>query len=553
MLASKAWVLVALVTVLGVILRLWGFNAHWPNPDEGLYYSMATWEDWGGFWTEYAENAHPPLFYVLLRVLSWISEDVGVLRGIALVLGCAAVPAMYLFGRECGGGGRVGAVTGLATALLVAVSPGAILMSQVMRPYTLQIASMAFGLYFLVRYLRQGEHDRRTTLPLYSGLMLVAVLTHYSTLLAVGGLVIVLIVLLCARCLNRQQCRALLIWNLPLLVAVLCLYFFHLKPRLVGSELAITAATGWLSRYMIETPADVWSGLLGVLVQVCGLGFEGPTCLLLLAGLGLAAFRRQAILVLLPVAVVCLAVLGSALGHYPFGFSRHSLYLSVFLVPPIAYAVAAGLTAGRTPAIVTAVLLAGLFFVREPVTWALGSKYDERWVTPEHVVSRTDLEDTIPKLELAASTDCVAVMSQQSYYLLMPLYHHERQQATWSKDRKLMRFTWGKCQVLVWQAWEFDIDPGRLGADGHLYHCIQKIDEMMPELGLWKNSRLLFPFGGWSSTTPTHLVGIDNLLAPGKKFVVEHAGIEGFHVLELNMPAFKACVEAELQKRKPRR
>jgi hypothetical protein len=48
-------------------------------------------------------------------------------------------------------------------------------------------------------------------------------------------------------------------------------------------------------------------------------------------------------------------------------------------------------------------------------------------------------------------------------------------------------------------------------------------------------------------------VGIDNLLPPGKKFVVEQKGIEGFHVLELDMPAFKACVEAELGKRRPGR
>ena len=116
-----------------------------------------------------------------------------------------------------------------------------------------------------------------------------------------------------------------------------------------------------------------------------------------------------------------------------------------------------------------------------------------------------------------------------------------------------MRFTWGKCQVLVWQTWEFNIDPARLGADGHLYTCIQKIDEVMPELGLWKNPKVIFPFGGWSSTTPTQLVGIDNLLPAGKKFVGEHVGIEGFHVLELDLPAFKACVEAELRKRKPGR
>jgi len=95
----------------------------------------------------------------------------------------------------------------------------------------------------------------------------------------------------------------------------------------------------------------------------------------------------------------------------------------------------------------------------------------------------------------------------------------------------------------VWQTWAFNIDPARLGEDDQLHTCIQKIDAMMPELGLWKNPRLIFPFGGWDSTTPTQLVVIDDLLPPGKKIVAQHAGIEGFHVLELDMPAFKAWLE----------
>ena len=556
LLGSKAWVLVALVTVLGLILRLRGFNLHWPNPDEGIYYSMVTWSDWGSFWTEYSENAHPPLFYVLLRTLSWFCDDIGALRGFALVFGCLGIPAMYLLGRECGGahtgqdgGRRLATLTGLGTALLVAVSPGLILVSQVVRPYTLQVASLALGTAYLLRYLRRGD---RRSLPFYAAFMLVAVLTHYSTLLVLGGITILLVGLLCARRLRGEQCRALVLWNLPPLLAVLALYFLHLRPSLVGSDLLKEAAIGWLSPYLIDGPGEAWTGLLGVLAQLCGLGFEGPASLLFLAGLGVAVtrFRRQALLVLLPAAVIGCALLASWLQKYPFGFSRHSSYQCVVLLPLMAYAVATGVTAGRAPAGIVALLLLALCLARLPITRVLGSKLNPQLQIREHLVKRSDLQAAIPNLKRVGETPGLVLMSHQSYYLLMPLYHRDRQHATWSEDRKVMHFRWGKRDVLVWQWWEFTADLDRVGEVDSLYSSIKRTDELMPEMGLAGNRKVVVPFGGWSGVTPSTLLDMDSSLPAEKRVVVQHAGIKGFHVLELDVPAYLASVEAELRKRK---
>ncbi len=83
-----------------------------------------------------------------------------------------------------------------------------------------------------------------------------------------------------------------------------------------------------------------------------------------------------------------------------------------------------------------------------------------------------------------------------------------------------------------------------------LYSSIKRTDELMPEMGLAGNRKVVVPFGGWSGVTPSTLLDMDSSLPAEKRVVVQHAGIKGFHVLELDVPAYLASVEAELRKRK---
>ena len=69
------------ILVVAVALRLPGLGEWWLNPDEGIYYSILTRLQFTDFIAEVAENAHPPLYYLLLRGLRILTWDFVWLRG----------------------------------------------------------------------------------------------------------------------------------------------------------------------------------------------------------------------------------------------------------------------------------------------------------------------------------------------------------------------------------------------------------------------------------------------------------------------------------------
>ena len=71
------------VVALGFALRAHGFSEPWLNPDEGIYFQLATARSWQHLVDGIASNAHPPLQYLLLRAVALFSHDFGVLRGCA--------------------------------------------------------------------------------------------------------------------------------------------------------------------------------------------------------------------------------------------------------------------------------------------------------------------------------------------------------------------------------------------------------------------------------------------------------------------------------------
>jgi hypothetical protein len=120
------------MVVVAFALRVGGLGGFWINPDEGIYLDATRSVD--DLMKEIGGNAHPPLFYILNFILGAFTDDYVLIRGLALVCGCAAVYGMFLLGREASG-----PVTGLVSAGILAVLPSAIEYSRVIRPYMLQI------------------------------------------------------------------------------------------------------------------------------------------------------------------------------------------------------------------------------------------------------------------------------------------------------------------------------------------------------------------------------------------------------------------------------
>ena len=114
LLSQHAWVLCSLICVVGFVLRVRGIGEYWTNPDEGIYYSMITWERWGNFWSQWWAQAHPPLYYLVLRVLgSAFDASFTALRWPSVIGGTLWIPAAFLLLREWA---RIGAVSAAGPA-----------------------------------------------------------------------------------------------------------------------------------------------------------------------------------------------------------------------------------------------------------------------------------------------------------------------------------------------------------------------------------------------------------------------------------------------------
>ncbi|HSH76840.1 MAG TPA: hypothetical protein VLA09_14220 [Longimicrobiales bacterium] len=153
------------IVALGLVVRSMGFDGWWLNPDEGIYFDILRADTTSEFWEGVGWNAHPPLYYLMLRGIGVLTWDFSWFRALSLLSGGAAIYGLWLCGLEIGGRGRSRVVAGALAGLTLALSPAMVVSSQVMRPYALLLALLVFSMLALLRYLRS---PRRGALVAYS-------------------------------------------------------------------------------------------------------------------------------------------------------------------------------------------------------------------------------------------------------------------------------------------------------------------------------------------------------------------------------------------------
>jgi len=571
LLGSRVWIPVFIVSVIGCVLRLLGFDAYWVNSDEGIYYAAVNSDSWERFWIHIWGNAHPPLYYLILRGISWLSVDVGMLRSVSLVSGCLWAPGMFLLMRECVGmGARVDEAegdsslipslranaAGLILSLIIALAPGAIMLSSVMRPYALELVVLIFGLYFMVRYIRRGKS---CDLPLYTCCMAIALFTHYSAILLLGIVGITLILLLLFRQLERKQAWRLLFANSPLLVMVLLLYFLHIR-QIEKAAYTADAATDWLKPYLFGDHLDAIFRLPAFLGGMFG-GFNtwagplhslhGVAGLLFVLGVCLGLWQRRPLIYLLPLVSWIIAALLSYVGKYPFGASRHSAYLTATTMLPLAYALSWAFvpTRSRITNFISAYLSMGLlvfvFIWREEMSAVLAPSVTRvpALFMPELNLRRVDMEHrALPALEKITNVEGTIVMDRQTLYLLMPLYYREQQRGV--IDGQIESFRWGERTVVVDRGpWFLTLNPNYLDKPNHLLNSVKQIDREMPELGVGKLERMIIIAGGFGRVSFGYdLIEFGKLRMTGNLvYAVEQ--MSGLHVIEYNLAQFMIDME----------
>jgi hypothetical protein len=535
---EHGWLLLLPITFLGCWLRAKDVDTWWINADEGIYYSMTAWSDWDRFWAECAGNAHPPLYYLLLRGIAALTDSFVWMRAVALLCGTLAVPATWWLVREAmGGGGRVAA---LLAALAVALSPNLIVLSQLMRPYMLQLVMVTAAAAALCRWQRLG---RNRVLVVYALGLSLAVLTHYSSLMfaAIAGGACVAWVLL--RRPPRRAVGTLALANLAPFAIAVALWFLHLRPRLIGSALAKDALEGWLRPYMVTDLASAWRSVLGFFAYLGGQGFEGPLTLAFLAGLGVAAWQRRWLLLTLPLATLLLALAGAAAQKYPFGCCRHTSWLASILILPVAVAVASALTRSWRVAVPSLVVFVALTGWRGPVSLAMGTRPALTRPADERVLSTANMARIQSIWAGIPGTPGTLLMGAQTYYMLVPILHRQREAARLASDGTFHWFPWGERTVLVSTAWDILLAPAAAAEPNHLDNLARSIDRELPQLGFARSREVLMVFAGWSWQVPSALFDLDAKRPHGQKLMKNVLSVDGLVAFDYDL----ATLRHELQ------
>ncbi len=324
-----AWAGVLLLVVAGAILRASGLDSYALSPDDALHIAEARLKIPGEFLLTLArEDTHPPLHYLLLRVLLCLGVEGEALRIASSIPSLLLIPLLYGLGRR-----TAGRAAGLFAAFLVTFSFPLVLQAQVIRGYALELMLLAAALW-LVFDDRAGGARRR--LAGYAALMSLAILTHYSAIIALGAVG-------CVRVFRELRARnsrvafdLAVVHALLAIVAGLLVWLF--ASVLLDSGFRRDAVGEWLAvgfpegRYLAS-----WLG--GSLAQL--IYFADPPRLLpgvalgVLLGMGCFALRNRRGFELVQMYFVASGInlLLAAFALYPFAGTRHALYLVPFAAP----------------------------------------------------------------------------------------------------------------------------------------------------------------------------------------------------------------------------
>jgi len=247
--------------------------------------------------------------------------------------------------------------------------------------------------------------------------------------------------------------------------------------------------------------------------MIVGEAWAAPAALFTLGALGWAVHRRAwSPIVLMAAGGLAVAMLGAALQAYPFGPTRHTAWLLVFVVPTAAWALAWALTASRSARLrVVPLILVGLVGARL-ATPILDPESRPREIA-EHVLREEAVAAMASALDPSAPPR-VVLMSHETYELLTPLYAVERRSAEASPDGRFLRFRWGARDVIVLPSRDFATRPDEVLQPNHLYTGARMAAS---ELGVelpGDDSPVLVLSGGWRSQGMADLVELARQSGP---------------------------------------
>jgi hypothetical protein len=339
---SRLQVLSWCVIALAFALRLQAAIGTYLNPDEALHVLLSNQHNPVAVYRKSLTNAHPPLFFLALYFWRWLGTSEVALRMLPVLAGTAAA---WIASRWVTG--VLGRTAGFASLLMLSFSPFLITLHAELRSYAALLLFMSSALYWVERLFRAPSPQAAGWLGLFLAL---SALTHYSAAWFVAALGVY--VLLRWRDLPHPALTAWAASQLGLAALYGVLYVKHLS-KLHGSAMEVDAADGWLrSQYFRPESQSVFGFVVNGTVSLFQVLFShrylGDAAMLLCLAGGLwiiaAGLRRSkgaapaafGLLLFLPFG---LNAIGALLRVYPYGGSRHSVFLILFAAAGASFAI----------------------------------------------------------------------------------------------------------------------------------------------------------------------------------------------------------------------
>jgi 4-amino-4-deoxy-L-arabinose transferase-like glycosyltransferase len=159
--------LVVLIVGIGSFLRLRDLNnwSLWEDEAYSFWFANRSWTDI--LPTVRFSGIHPPLYYLLLRLVLPVGQDEVMLRLPSALLGIASIYLMYRIGREC-----FDKNTAIISSLLLAFSPVHIWYAREARMYALVSFFLLAAGFFALRALRNNRAFDWVMLVIFQALAL---------------------------------------------------------------------------------------------------------------------------------------------------------------------------------------------------------------------------------------------------------------------------------------------------------------------------------------------------------------------------------------------
>ena len=328
------------VIVIGFVLRVSEAWGTFLNPDEALHFFIANRPSLEAVYKASLTQAHPPLFFFVLYGLRGYGNSEIILRLPSILAGTLFCWIFFEWLDDIFGPG-----VALVGVVLVALLPTMISVTAEVRQYGLLLLFLISGLWFLDRGL---EKDSLLLMLISATSLWLAMLTHYSSFFVIAVLSIYAGLRICRNKVSRATVITWLAGQLLAFLLALFLYVTHLS-KIKRTTMTQQAFEIWLRRsyfhsgrdnpltFLVARTFSVFQYIVGQLIvgDILTIVFVAGVVLLLRAKAQMHRTGQAALGVLL-ILPFLLNYCAGLLDLYPFGGTRHCIYLSIFAITGIA-------------------------------------------------------------------------------------------------------------------------------------------------------------------------------------------------------------------------